>query len=73
MNVNGIEIIKDNLEDMEYKDVKSEYLLASQGYLLGTSVECKRMFRNLIIQAFDNADCLTIEQLNNINNQVNRL
>lgn len=70
-NNDDLKNIQDDLGKKELISVKTEVVLSSQGYLVNKNKECKRAKINLLIQAFDNPDCLTEEQKRKLLAQVN--
>lgn len=66
-------IIQDNLGRLELSTVKTEVVLASQGYLVNEAKSCKLSKVLVYKDAFQNTDCLNEEQKSNLIRQVNNL
>ncbi len=72
-NNDDLKNIQVDLGKKELLSVKTEVALSSQGYLVNNSKKCKRAKINLLVQAFDNPDCLNDEQKRKLIAQVNNL
>jgi len=72
-NSDDLNIIQEDLEKKELMSVKTEEVLSSQGYLVNESKKCKRATVNILIQCFDNPDCLDDEAKKSLIAQVNNI
>lgn len=66
-------IIKQDLEKKELIGVKTNIVLASQGYIVNNSKICKSIYIHMLQECIDNYDCLTDDKLEAIRSQVNKL
>lgn len=66
-------VIKQNLEEKELIGVKTNIVLASQGYIVNDSKTCKSIYNHILQECVDNYDCLTDDKLEAIRSQANKI
>lgn len=70
-NNDDSKIILENLGRLELSTVKTEVILAAQGYLVNATKQCKLGKVIMLTHAFDNLDCLDDERKDSLVVQTN--
>lgn len=70
-NNDDSKIIQENLGRLELSTVKIEVILATQGYFVNATKQCKLSKIIMLTHAFDNLDCLDCEHKGSLVAQIN--